>query len=76
MINEKKKNRKGLTFRTSIPLENRRVGMDSKFRRKKICIVDYFTNGREREREKIEIGLRWKCGIYLEIGVQEDFKRK
>lgn len=52
MINEKKKkNRKGLTFRTSIPLENRRVGMDSKFRRKKICIVDYFTNGRERERE-------------------------
>lgn len=52
MINEKKKkNRKGLTFRTSIPLENRRVGMDSKFRRKKICIVDYFTNGRERGRE-------------------------
>ena len=43
-------------------MENGRVGMGLEIsqEKKKICVVDYFTNGRERERERerIEIGLR------------------
>lgn len=75
MINEKKKKKKDLTFGTSILLENGRVGMGLEIsqEKKKICVVDYFTNGRKREREREGEDRNWfkDGGIYLDIGVRE-----
>ena len=72
MINEKKK-KKDLTFGTSILLENGRVGMGLEIsqEKKKICVVDYFTNGRKREREGEDRNWFKDGGIYLDIGVRE-----